>query len=199
MSPTSPPLPTPSASRTTPKRLHDNYKDISPPHIAVANLRGQPMPLSPMQQIRQRSNSNLGLSTFSRSMTKLEEPSAETADHPTHSDHPYRSNKSGLFNNSSVSVLRQYTPEEEPDARRGKPDPLFSPTSPMEDQTTASGHLASWAFGDESKSKERERGEESWVEHSKMKSPETSRASVRNTGRRWVDSPVELVDRSRPW
>jgi len=194
MSPTLPPTPTPGL-RTTPKRLgRDGNKEISPPHIAVANLRGQPMPLSPMQQRRQRSNSNLGPSAFSRSMTTLEEPTADKIDHPIHPNHPYRG-RGALFANSSVSILKERVPEEE-DITQVDPA-LFSPTSPVDDQSTARGRLASWAFGDDAKNT-RERGEESWVEHTRVTSPEPSRR-VRNTGTRWVDSPVELVDRSRPW
>ena len=153
-----------------------------------------------MQQIRQRSNSNLGASAFSRSLTTLEEPSAENVDHPVHPNHPYRMNKGGnLFANSSVSLLRDRVQEEEIHPRDTGPDPLFSPTSPMEERDASRGRMASWAFGDDVRAKERDKGEESWMEHTKLKSPEPSRAPLRNAGRRWVDSPVELLDRSRPW
>jgi hypothetical protein len=152
-----------------------------------------------MQQMRQRSNSNLNPSSFSRSMTTLEETGTEKIDHPVHPNHPYRSGKGGnLFANSSVSVLRERVPEEDYELLEAGPDPLFSPTSPMEDRDASRGRMGSWAYGADTRAREKDKGEESWMEHTKFKSAESSRAPLRNAGR-WVDSPVELVDRSRPW
>ena len=199
-------------------------KGISPPHIAVANLRGQPLPPSPLHQVR--SHSTVGPSTFSQSMTTLGEPDRhERVDHSghPHPNHPYSLGRFGHAQSSfsvgtdrgyaysSASLDRERSREEPRDGREANskantknsnlsPLTLDGELNPM-GQAGPSRRGSAWTFESTTgaKEKHRERGEENWVEHAKMKSPEMNRDPARAAAKRWIESPMEMVDRSRPW
>ena len=183
------------------------------------------MPPSPLQQIR--SNFSVEPSAFSRSMTTLEETGRHgIKEHAgqSHPNHPYRSGRPGPYAGSSLSVgpERGYSyssasldhersRDDTGDARDAKSkattkDSNLSPLTLSEEPAAAgqagpSRKWSAWTFGSdaEAKEKQQDRGEENWVEHAKMKSPELNRDPTRVAATRWVESPMEMVDRSRPW
>lgn len=67
--------------------------------------------------------------------------------------------------------------------------------------TESSARFGGWSFTETAQNGEKsgQGDEQSWVEYPRRKSVEPVRDRLQHEERHWVDSPLEMVDRSRPW
>lgn len=184
----------PGLTATPPKDRPAKENNISPPHIAVANLRGKPLAPSPLQHFRGRSTSTLGRSAFSRSMTTLEETDTDRPDDGEEdawgqSNDPYGRRSSLGATGDGVNGKGK-----SPDVKRNS---NLSPLSLSEEARRFGG----WSFGQTARNEDKagQGDEQSWVEHRRRKSLEPAKDRLQHDDRHWVESPLEMVDRSRPW
>lgn len=187
------------------------------------------MPPSPLQQVRSHSTVGPSTFSQSMTTLGETDRHERVDPAYPNANHPYRSGRLGAYTNSamslepdrgytysSASLDRERSRDGAYDVRNGREahvlskgqtkDSNLSPLT-LNGEPEAAGQAgtsrrgSAWTFESTTgvRDKQRDRGQENWVEHAKMKSPELNRDPARAAARRWVDSPVEMVDRSRPW